>query len=299
MGDMSEEEIIRYVYINLGQKMDFDLHYTFGNKQERTKILRRSSSEEALDKAMEDHTIICKSLSYILERILTEFGTSIRTVTAENGIHVYNIVKLKNGREYILDLEDDLEYIQSGAKTQAFGLPLDENKQKDDKENMIDDDTLRKIDTEKIKYIPEGYYLEDIAWMLKKAIEPGSAEFDTRLDLLLKNLEVYRDIRNVGYRERIRYHNRLMEMVLEPKDFRKIHQVDCYRVEDGEKNFQSCLVVDMPKDKRKAFLFSYEHNCYEEISMEKLAEEVKNGLNAKGGHIPGLKNYLKEDQDAR
>ena len=281
--------------------MDFDLHYTFGDRKERIKILRRENSEEELERAMETHTIICKSLSYLLERILNEFDIKAETVKEENGVHIYNIVKLKNGKTYSLDLEEDLEFIQSGAKTQYFGLPIDASyeERKDDKLNMLDDETLRKIDTEKIGYIPEGYYLEDIAWMLKKAIESPNIEFEEKLDMVLDNLEVYRNMKDVGYRERIRYHHRLMEMVLEPKDFRKVHQVDCFREKDGEKEFKSCLVVDMPKGRRKAYLFSKENNKYEEIAMEELASEVKNGLTAKRGHIPGLKDYLKTDSDGR
>ena len=83
-GNLSEIEIIRYVYINLGKKMDFDLNYTFGNKKEKEKIFQKVIDDEELEKVFEAHTAICKSLSYLLEKILKEFNIDARTIRENN-----------------------------------------------------------------------------------------------------------------------------------------------------------------------------------------------------------------------
>lgn len=78
-GNMTDIEIMRYVYIDLGRKMDFDLNYTFGNSKEKNRLYNKVVNEEELNRVLETHTIICKSLAYLLERILKEFDIKIRT----------------------------------------------------------------------------------------------------------------------------------------------------------------------------------------------------------------------------
>lgn len=77
--DITDIEIMRYVYIDLGRKMNFDLNYTFGNIKEKNRIYNKFVNEEELNRVLETQTIICKSLAYLLERILKEFNIKIRT----------------------------------------------------------------------------------------------------------------------------------------------------------------------------------------------------------------------------
>ena len=82
--DMSEIDVIRYVYIDLGRKMDFDLNYTFGNSKLKTKIYNKVVDEEELENIIQTHTAICKSISYLLKRILKEFDVDIKVVREDN-----------------------------------------------------------------------------------------------------------------------------------------------------------------------------------------------------------------------
>ena len=297
--------------------MDFDLNYTFGNKSEKQSIYCGGKSEEDLEKAFQTHTAICKSISYMLEKILKEFDIEIQTVKLNGSPHMHNIVTLKNGKNYVLDLEDDLEFIQSGAKTRSFGKPVKIedydffengrkfyniiNSEKTDDESeardMLTEEEIRDIDKNKIGYIPSGYYIEDVIWMLKKAVDSPNLDFETKLKLVLDNLEVYRNMKQVGYRERIRCHHRILEEVLEQKDYRKIHQRDCYRENEEKRKYYSCIVADIPQKERKAYLFSYKTNKYEEIEMQDLANMLKNGLSSKK-QIPGMKKYLKKSDNS-
>ena len=68
--NISEEELIRYVYLDLGKRFSFDLSFSFGNTKTKKRIYANSKKEEDLDKAMESNIIICKSVSYIVEYIL-------------------------------------------------------------------------------------------------------------------------------------------------------------------------------------------------------------------------------------
>ena len=291
--NMDELSIIRFVYIDLGRKMDFDLNYTFGNSKEKKEIYDKHVTESELNKALETHTAICKSISFLMQRILREFDVNIKTEREDFGRHMYNIVTLKDGRTMIIDLEDDLEYIQSGAKTRSFGITLDR------KDKVIQEDELREIDIKKADYIKEGYYVEDLVWMLKLAISDKNLPFEERLDFVLQNLDVYRDNRNVKYRERVRYHDRMLEELFNSKEYGKIHLIDCIKKDGEEKKYQTCIVTETKVP--KVYFFSDEEYRYKEISMEELAEMINNGLITRQG-IPGMIQYLKkkkEEQDSQ
>lgn len=294
-GDMSEIDIIRYVYINLGQKMNFDLKYTFGNRDDRNRIYNKMVDDEELEHVFETHTIICKSLAYLLQRILKEFDIDVKVVKEEpvygekRSRHIFNTVTLKNGKTYNLDLEDDLQYIQFGAKTRNFGISVC-----DDEFDMVTDKQLKDIDINKSDYIPEGYYFEDMIWMLKLAIDRDNIGLDKKMEFVLENIEKYRDTKSVTYRERFNYHKRVLEELFTGVDARKIHLIDCYKKVNEEKVFQSLIFINMPKNQQKLYMYSVNDYKYEEISMEELAQMVKNGLQTLEG-VPGLRTFLKSE----
>lgn len=103
---MSEIEIIRYVYINLGRKMNFDLGYTFGNGKQRDIIYHRAIDEKALNEVFEKRTAICKDMAYLMVIVLQEFGIKVTVEQSSDYLqsrHVYNKVHLKDGRK-VMDI---------------------------------------------------------------------------------------------------------------------------------------------------------------------------------------------------
>lgn len=295
-GDMSEIDIIRYVYIDLGQKMNFDLKYTFGNRDDKSRIYNKMVDDEELEHVFETHTAICKSLAYLLQRILREFDVDVKIAKEEpvygtkRSRHIFNTVTLKNGKTYKLDLEDDLQYIQFGAKTRNFGISV-----YDDEFDMVTEEQLKDIDINKADYIPEGYYFEDMIWMLKLAIDADNIGLDEKMEFVLENMEKYRDTKNVTYRERFKYHQRVLEELFTGVDSRKIHLIDCCKNVNEKKVFQSLILINMPKNQQKLYMYSVDNYKYEEISMEELALMVKNGLQTMEG-VPGLRAFLKGEE---
>lgn len=92
--NLTEIEKIRYVYLDLGKRLSFDLNFSFGNSKNKEKIYKKSGTKKAWDEGLNDNIIICKSLSYIIEKILLELGINIKTVFDTDGYtkypHVYN-----------------------------------------------------------------------------------------------------------------------------------------------------------------------------------------------------------------
>lgn len=293
---MSEIEIIRYIYINLGKIMNFNLEYSFGTIRQREKIYNQAINEENLNKAFEDKCVICKNLAYLFKRILAEFGIEANVEESECFsilMHAYNTIRLKDGKIAIFDLEGDLEFIQSGSKTKYFGIIKDDSIFEEQK-MLISENELKKIDKTTAEYIPWGFYFEEMLAMLKLGIKSMSLE--EKLRNVLDNLDVYfRDI-TMGYRERIYYHNRVFHEVFKPKELKKIRQIDCYRQVGDKKQFVSCVVLNRNKDGKLMFLYSEKTGRYEEMTIADLKNEINNGLRATK-KIQGLRKYLKSGSE--
>lgn len=294
LGLKDEREIIRYVYIELGKLMNFNVDYTLGNKKEQNIIYNKYLDEEELEKSFETKIGVCRELSMLLEMILKEFGINIETErstsTDENGIrsrHVYNIVTLKNGNRYKLDLEEDLEFIQSGAKTYFFGRSI-----KDTDEPMFSEEEMREFDTYKIGYIPQGFYFEDMIWMLKKAVSGNNISIKEKFEFIAENINKYRDISNMKYRERNFFHSRILGEVLTDDENNKIRVTNCYyKNKAGEKDYRSILSIVLPAMEWAYYIYDEDEMAYKELSPGELLKLQDEGLISKNP-IPGLKRYF-------
>lgn len=290
-GKISKIEIIRYIYINLGQKMNFDLNFTFGNMKQKKMIASKRLDEEELNKEFEKRTIVCESLALIFKKILAEFGIKSEIVQdSEYGQfkHVYNVITLADGRRVKFDLEEDLEFIQTGSKTKFFGI-IEDDSNLSQGQILVSEDELKEIDKTTAEYIPWGFYFDDMVHLLKFATK--KMHIEEKLINVLDNLDVYVRDRKMGYRERIYYHNRVIHEVFNQKEINKIHQIDCYKMINGEKHFVSCIVLDRNKEENMVFLYSDKTGRYEEIQLQDLAGEVKSGLVLMQG-VRGLRKYL-------
>lgn len=126
--DITELELIRYVYLTLGERLSFNEKFLpFGNSKTRQNMYKyHSQFKNDLEECLKSTKIICKSSSYILEYILRSFKVDIKTLVDQDDIrkcpHVYNIIKQKDGRTYFVDLQEDLYNIQSHYFTKNFGI---------------------------------------------------------------------------------------------------------------------------------------------------------------------------------
>ena len=66
---MTEVEIIRYVYLDLGKRFTFNVKFTpFGRSRDKQNLYKyHSRNIRDLNECMETNIVICKSASYILE----------------------------------------------------------------------------------------------------------------------------------------------------------------------------------------------------------------------------------------
>ena len=274
--NITEENIIRYVYLYLGQRFSFDLNFAFGNSKTRKNIYNKSKDRETLENALEIGEGNCKVIANVLKYVLQEIGVNITTAVVETPYpskcpHVYNIITQKDGKKYSVDLQVDLEDIHSHSFTRKYGLSIDESKPP----------ILKRFDIEKMDrelgYIDdEHYYANDYLYMLKSDIDYFT-ESSEKIKFVLENIDICEN-KNIKYAERKWHHEYILRKVLTRQDLNKIHMLDCY-IEDsnGQKKYINYIAVDN-KEEREIYVYDIEQNAYKMISFDDFAKEVKNGL---------------------
>lgn len=277
---LSELETVRYVYLDLGKRMKFDLKYSFGNVNNRKEIYKKSASKDAIEQGMEDNIIICKSLAIILKRVLTELGIQIDLKIEEQygnrPAHVYNIVTPKDGEKYSIDLQSDLQNIQSGARTKWFGLAVKRGWKKD---VAIGQARLEKID-KKLGYISESHYYSDDYIEFMKYMTRGMKLEDIaeKAQIILENIDIYPN-EEMSYAERKAYHEGIIFSVFNADEYARIKMIDCYSEQNGEKEYKTCVIVNKPHgEEADVYMYSNEQGRYCKSSMEELAKMVQSGL---------------------
>lgn len=286
--DISEEELIRYVYLDLGKRFSFDLNFSFGNTKTKKKIYANSRDMENLEDAMQSNIVICKSVSYIVEYILKNLGVNIRTIVAHNDErkcpHMYNIVTPEEGEEYSLDLQEDIENIQTHSFTNNYGLSIKPNsapvisrfniEQMDRKLGFIDD---------------EHYYSDEYLYLLKSDIG-NFTDFAEKAKFILENIDIYEN-KNIQYAERKWHHEKLLKKLFSNKELNKIHLIDCYQGDGEKRQYKNCIVVERAKG-TDVYMYSIQQNRYCKMTIQEFAELCQNGLVPLQG-IPGLRQALR------
>lgn len=273
--NISEEKLIRYVYLDLGQRFSFDLRFAFGNTKTRRNIYTKSKNKEKLENAIATGEGNCRIIANILKYVLQEIGVNITTQTVETPYpskcpHVYNIITQKDGKKYSVDLQMDLENIQSHSFTRKYGLSVD----------GINPRILKRFDIEKMDrelgYIDdEHYYADDYLYMLKSDVDYFS-DYGEKIKFVLENIDICEN-KNIKYAERKWHHESILRKVLSKQDLNKIHMLDCYVEENGKKKYINYIEVDN-KEKREIYVYDIEQNGYKMISLDDFAKEVKDGL---------------------
>ena len=291
--DITEDILIRYVFLDLGKRLSFDLNYIpFGNSRKRQEIYRNGFYPNMVDKCLENNIVICNSASKLLELILSNFGINIKTIKAKGDIrkypHYYNIVKTKDNGEYIIDLQEDMYRIKMNGVTPNYGLSLDN-------EIVISRFDQEQMD-KKIGYITDNYYTDEYLYLLKNDMNYID-NFYEKVKFLLENIEIYEND-NMNYIDRQWYHVRILEYFFNEKTFDynsslgKIKIVDCYK-DNKERIYINCIVVEELKNTH-IFIYNKTKHKYQEIELKYFVNSVKNGLIMHRNKIQEVEKVLRK-----
>lgn len=274
---LSEMEQVRYLYIELGKLASFDERYWKGNSRTRQKIYKGSFRKKIEDLKL-DRRVVCTSLAIMLKELLGEIGVRAELCKPmEDDPHMNLIVRIDNIR-YILDLQRDLEYIQTNRRTRFFGIWEDEVDFIS--YGRITDEEIEAMDR-KLGYLQEGInYTEDYIHLLKKAVSGQFLPLEEKIAFVLEHANDYKDLSKLGVVEKSKFYNWCLNECLEPDERKKVSET-FFEIKQGsgeeeeEKKLVSCISIRGRDNRYTRFLFSDEGNRYletNEIEFEQLLE---------------------------
>lgn len=260
----SEEELIRWLYIELGERFSFSREYRYAiTPEEKARI-----ELQAKDKVMRTRrvnnvdSVICIDIEETMQMLLTDlFGIDSRVITDGSGPHVYLEVRTENYGRIKLDLQEDLVNIKSGRRTEHFGS---ENYYNQKDYMTIPEGKIKEID-KKIGYIDENEkYMEDYLEDYRDKIEQSdTTDEKVRKVFALLEYKFSEILKSMKYCERTEIYKKVIEDML-PYD--KVE----HRTFRNNGKLLSCFIVpdDSDEDNKKYFLFNKEKRSYEEIDRE-------------------------------
>ena len=287
-GDLSEDEIVRFIYLSLGKKIVFDTDWLFGTGDDDFgEIYYNSGTEEKANNFINEDkwSIICKDMAFILSYIGKKAGVNIEIESpcpsrVNRFPHVYNKVTRKDGKEYYIDLFGDLSNIHMNSRTDFFGSRIDF------KGNLFKRDELEKMDM-KLGYITKDrYYSDDYFDLLKYHISLFKT-FSDKMKFLLENNSPYIDS-NSGYSERKRYIFNAFNMVIGMGDMHNWEWMDSYSFQ-GTKLIPKEIIFVNENNDIIFFDYSENDNNYKQIDKDELAKKMANGL-----YIPDKYKFSKD-----
>lgn len=294
---VNELDIIKYIYINLGNKFSFDNNYLpFGTSKSREKIYKyKSRNINDLDYCMQTNTAICKSLSYILEYILTELNIKIITIAdpidKTKYPHVFNIIYLNDGRQISIDLQEDIHNIQTHSFTSNFGL---ENIHTNSL--IINRKEQEEID-KRIGYITkDNYYADDYLYFLHYMVDTID-DFREKVRIILENIDI-NPTNKMGYIDRQWHHKKILEEFFNTKEFEyeqntgKIKMYDCFKEINGKKKYYSFIMVNH-KNETDIYVYNEKDSKYSLMHTENCVNCIENGMQMNSKIVRGIrKKYI-------
>lgn len=148
---LSEIELIRWIYIKMGNLFSYDYRVAGDINIGKRKV--------RYDDEYISNYQTCAQICEILSGIFTYLGIENKIIEMQTGLqkyeveHVINEVTLSSGEKYVLDLTVDLSLIQSGSMTNFFAS------HEYNGHDTISESKLEAID-EKLHLIKNGEYMD-------------------------------------------------------------------------------------------------------------------------------------------
>lgn len=292
----SEIEKMRYVYIDLGKRINFDLDYSFGNSEKKRKLYNKMTTDSEMDKMLENNIGICKSISYIYAKIMQSLGIDMKVSENEeqyeynhkNLKHIYDYYIDKNGHRYQFDIQQDMMNIKARMRTTHFGMETPNGECKELKQ-LVSRHDLETID-KKIGYISEGtnYYTDDYIELIKMGIQNletinekmkfilensdgylndpiDYADREWRLEFLLGKSTIYR-MKNQEEKAKENI------VLLNKKDSDKVEIFNCYKGKKSDNSFK--MGVAVYGNNTDIYLFDEKNGGFDSYSLDEFANKT-------------------------
>lgn len=266
--ELDELSFIRKAYIEIGKNKTFDVRYYFGNTATQKQIYRLAKKRAGVEDRLDDREIICYSLARQCEYIFKKLGYNC-TVTHEPKEldHVFNILTLKNGDRIKLDLQSDLEFIQTGRRTRHFGVT-------DDEYVLLTEIPAEKLEIvdRNIGYTNEnGNYTDEVISSVISRL--SGLPLTERVSKFITDEDIMKITGDMGYMQYYSFYYKMLTSLAENEIWKKLYIFPCKK---SEVDYTSCIFI---KEKEPTvFLYSNKHNRFLKVAIEKIPDLQEEGL---------------------
>lgn len=285
---LNELETLRYLYIYIGKRKNFNPEYYFGNSKTKRQIYMLSNREiENEEFLTEKRNLICTSIASLFKKVAREFSINVETFMEEsgNGAHMYNVAHLKDKGTIKLDLQLDLNNIHSNKRTEYFG-PITYFW------DGLAEEEIEKID-EKIGYKKQGknYKEDDIKLLINQLKGMNTKDAVNSLLTNEKFLEGLEE--EEGYVEALAYVRTTFVGCLNKWKYDTLpYVIHCYRDEDiykqplPERQHSMCI-LNKYKGDYDIYMYRKKQRLFEKVSPERMKKLVEQGLKVDKDSIMG------------
>ena len=270
-GELSELEKARYLYIELGKLLKFDINYISSSDRKSEDVYWRYVDFDKI----EDNKYICRQIAEMYAEILNRvgikaqreyrtFGEIVDEYFDATGRHAYTVVELTDGRKIIADLVYDLPFIQKGLETISFGTATENRFDIDllDKKEVYEADKkikyMSQINTETLTYV----YSDEFYKMVKAEIEnpeilkeyvdatyPEQDRSDVLVRYKLDAISRFFALEKLGFREGKMFLKKLFQEFFTEEEKTKIKKCDLITEGErphyyGETKMMQCFALD-------------------------------------------------------
>lgn len=265
---LDELSFIRKIYIEIEKNKTFDVRYYFGNTATQKQIYRLAKKRTGVEDRIDDREIICYSLARQCEYLFKKLGYNC-TVTHEPKEleHVFNILTLKNGDRIKLDLQSDLEFIQTGRRTRHFGTIDDEYVLLSE----VPEDEIARADRN-IGYTNEnGEYTDEVInSVISNLSDLPLAE---RVTSFINDEDIIKLSADMGYMQQYSFYYKMLTSLAENEIWKKLYIFPCKM---GQEEYTSCIFIR--EQNPTVFLYSNKHNRFLNVDIEKIPDLQEEGL---------------------
>lgn len=266
--ELDELSFIRKIYIEIGKNKTFDVRYYFGNTATQKQIYRLAKKRTGVEDRLDDREIICYSLARQCEYLFKKLGYNC-TVTHEPKEleHVFNILTLKNGDRIKLDLQSDLEFIQTGRRTRHFGTIDDEYVLLSE----VPEDEIARADRN-IGYTNEnGEYTDEVInSVISNLSDLPLAE---RVTSFINDEDIIKISADMGYMQQYSFYYKMLTSLAENEIWKKLYIFPCKM---SQEEYTSCIFIR--EQEPTVFLYSNKHNKFLSVDIDKIPDLQEEGL---------------------
>lgn len=327
----SNEEILRYIYLELGNRFSYNRDYFYVLNPTSSKDIYDEWVQFTEDKDEEKVKTVCKQ---IIESFVKAVNSILYKVKKENiearilGFrydeenHVAALVK-SGDKKYYMDLYRDIYRIQKGMRTKYFtpdeevlqrqlkGHPEIKEDLGEIKCDKIDEKTIEEMD-KKFGYSLNGIYMDDAIEMLKREMENEEnwkkyiedyddlTKKENKEDIIarLKIDFMFKYFNNnvnekIGIYEICKFYDRLYDSLLTESEKKKnvLKRYDIKKNNDKRQREES-VIYEIKRDNGNLYyIYEGDKGRFKEETQEKLKEDENEG------NLQYLSDYVRPDFD--